>query len=150
MPKAIKHHWNFDHSPEKVWEYLTRPELMELWLMKNNFKPVVGHEFQFNTGAHPEIQFDGIVHCKVLEIIPHKKLSYSWKCGPGQGRFPVDSVVVWTLKPTKQGTELLLEHGEFKEMENMTLYHMMNVGWLENMQKIAEQINDFTHGKTKA
>ena len=32
--------------PEKIWRALTQPRLIEEWLMKNDFKPVVGHRFQ--------------------------------------------------------------------------------------------------------
>ena len=28
--------------PEKIWRALTQPHLIEEWLMKNDFKPVVG------------------------------------------------------------------------------------------------------------
>jgi hypothetical protein len=31
--------------PEKMWRALTQPHLIEEWLMKNDFKPVVGHRF---------------------------------------------------------------------------------------------------------
>ena len=31
--------------PEKIWGALTQPHLIEEWLMKNDFKPVVGHRF---------------------------------------------------------------------------------------------------------
>ena len=33
------------HPPEKIWRALTQPHLIEEWLMKNDFKPVVGHRF---------------------------------------------------------------------------------------------------------
>ena len=33
------------HPPEKIWRALTQPHLIEEWLMKNDFKPVVGHHF---------------------------------------------------------------------------------------------------------
>ena len=32
--------------PEKIWRALTQPHLIEEWLMKNDFKPVVEHRFQ--------------------------------------------------------------------------------------------------------
>ena len=35
----------FPHPPEKLWRALTQPHLMEEWLMKNDFKPAVGHRF---------------------------------------------------------------------------------------------------------
>ena len=31
--------------PEKIWRALTQPHLIEEWLMKNDFKPVMGHGF---------------------------------------------------------------------------------------------------------
>jgi uncharacterized protein YndB with AHSA1/START domain len=33
------------YPPEKIWRTLTQPNLIEEWLMKNDFKPVVGHHF---------------------------------------------------------------------------------------------------------
>ena len=33
------------HPPEKIWRALTQPHLIEEWLMKNDFKPVVDHRF---------------------------------------------------------------------------------------------------------
>ncbi|MDP4212942.1 MAG: SRPBCC domain-containing protein [Bacteroidota bacterium] len=148
MTPSINHQFFFPHSPEEVWEYLTNAELMELWLMKNDFQPVKGHDFQFRTKSIPSLDFDGIVYCRVLEIIPFKKLSYSWKCGPGNGRITVDSVVVWTLLPKDMGTELFLEHSGFSKMENLNMYTAMNNGWLQNIQKIAERIKAAKHGTT--
>ena len=34
------------YPPEKIWRALTQPHLIAEWLMKNDFKPVVGHQFQ--------------------------------------------------------------------------------------------------------
>ncbi len=31
------------YPPEKIWRALTQPHLIEEWLMKNDFRPVVGH-----------------------------------------------------------------------------------------------------------
>jgi uncharacterized protein YndB with AHSA1/START domain len=33
------------YPPEKIWRALTQPHLIEEWLMKNDFKPVVDHRF---------------------------------------------------------------------------------------------------------
>src|ERR1700749_599166 len=107
MAAHIKHQLFFQHPPAAVWEYLTDPELMQLWLMKSNFERVIGHEFQFRIGPKPSLNFDGVVYCKVLEIEPFERLSYSWKVGPGDGSFNVDSIVRWELQPKDNGTELL-------------------------------------------
>ncbi len=150
MKKEILHQLFFPHSPEMVWEYLTTPELMEQWLMPNNFQPAVGHSFQFKTKPIPSLDIDGIFHCTVLEIVPFQKLSYSWKSGPGDGTFTVDSIVVWTLTQKENGTELLLQHSGFKEVENLSVYAAMNGGWLANMKKIGELIKNKTYGTANA
>lgn len=141
MTKSIHHKFFFPHPPEVVWEYLTKPELIELWLMKNNFQPKVGHDFQFRTNPLPNFNFDGIVHCKVVQITPCQKLSYSWKGGPGQGQITLDSVVVWTLVPKEGGTELVLEHSGFME-SNELMYTIMTEGWIKNIQRIGDLIKN--------
>ena len=57
--------------PEKVWRALTQPHLIEEWLMKNDFKPVVGHCFNLRADW-------GVVDCQVLLVEPDKTLSYTW------------------------------------------------------------------------
>jgi uncharacterized protein YndB with AHSA1/START domain len=145
MTTTINHQLFFPHPPEVVWEYLTNAELMQLWLMKNNFQLVMGFDFQFTTKPIPALNLDGIFHCKVLAIIPFQKISYSWKGGPGDGRITIDSVVVWKLEPKDRGTELFLEHSGPSDMENFAMFSGMNEGWLKNMHKIAELINAAKH-----
>jgi uncharacterized protein YndB with AHSA1/START domain len=149
MEKVIKHKFFFAHPPETVWEYLTKPELMELWLMKNDFQPIIGLDFQFRTNPIPSLDFDGIFYCKVLEIVPFKKLSYSWRSGPGEGEITLDSVVVWKLQPTDKGTDLFLEHSGFAKKENLNFYNGLTDGWLEKFHKIVELLNAAQHGTTK-
>ena len=150
MTKSIKHNFFFSHPPETVWEYLTKPELMELWLMKNTFQPIIGFDFQFQTKPIPSLDFDGIFYCKVLEIVPFKKLSYSWKSGPGDGKITLDSVVVWKLEPKENGTELFLDHNGFSKKENLDFYNGLSHGWLEKFENIAKLLNAPQHGNTNA
>ncbi len=49
MQTEIKNEWIYEQSQNEVWEYLTQAELIALWLMPNNFKPISEHEFQFRT-----------------------------------------------------------------------------------------------------
>ena len=37
------------HAPEIVWKTLTNKELLSRWLMPNDFQPVVGKRFTFQT-----------------------------------------------------------------------------------------------------
>jgi uncharacterized protein YndB with AHSA1/START domain len=151
MSKAIHHTLFFPNKPEVVWKYLTKSELMELWLMKNDFQPVVGHNFQFKTNPLPNLNFDGIVYCKVLEIIPNKKLVYSWKGGPQPGEIIMDSIVEWTLTEKNNGTELDVVHSGFKEgFEDVSIFSAMESGWLKNVKEIYQLINKTTYGTTQA
>jgi uncharacterized protein YndB with AHSA1/START domain len=150
MAKIIRHQFFFPHPPETVWEYLTKPELMEQWLMKNDFQPIIGLDFQFKTNPIPGLDFDGIFYCKVLEVVRFKKLSYSWKSGPGNGEINLDSVVIWKLEPKDKGTELFLEHSGFAKKENLNFYNGLLHGWLEKLNKIDELLNAAQHGHTNA
>ena len=141
MTAHIKHQLFFLHPPTAVWDYLTKAELMNLWLMKSNFEPIAGHEFQFRVNPIPSMDFDGIIYCKVLEIKPFEKLSYSWKLGPGDGSINVDSVVKWELRATDTGTELLLLHEDFAILKNTSIFNAMDKGWLDNMHKILNALN---------
>lgn len=95
------------HAPEKVWRALTDPALLEDWLL-----PAVGLELMpgaaFTFQAQPMPQWDGVVHCRMIEIEPHRKLSYAWVVGD------MDTVVTFTLTPTPTGTHLSLVHAGFK------------------------------------
>ena len=56
------------YPPEKIWRALTEPHLIEEWLMKNDFEPVVDHKFNL-TGDW------GAVDCQVLKVQPMRSLS---------------------------------------------------------------------------
>lgn len=151
MQKDIRHQFVFSHPPEVVWEYLTDPELLAQWLMPSDFKPVVGHKFRFNTRPKVKFGFDGIIYCEVLEIIPCKKLTYSWKGGMSKEKPSLDSIVVWTLTPDDDnGTVLLLEHKGFRGIKNYFPYLIMNKGWAKIGKRLIRQLNLAVYGDTKA
>lgn len=138
MQRDIIQKWSLQHPVEQVWEHLTKPELIAEWLMENDFKPVVGHKFNFRAKPRIKIGFDGIVYCEVKEVVPNKRLSYTWRGGPGNGKIILDSVVTWTLTPTATGTDLLLEHTGFQGLKNLIAYFMIGRGW---QGKIQERFN---------
>jgi uncharacterized protein YndB with AHSA1/START domain len=150
MTRSIKHEFFFAHPPEVVWDYLTKAELMEQWLMKNDFQPIVGLDFQFRTNPIPGLNFDGIFYCKVIEVMPYKKLSYSWNSGPGDGRITLESTVTWKLQRNEKGTDLFLDHSGFAKEENLNFYNGLMQGWLEKFQKITEMLNAEAHDKINA
>jgi uncharacterized protein YndB with AHSA1/START domain len=87
--------------PEKIWRALTQPHLIAEWLMRNDFEPVAGHRFTLSGDW-------GSVDCQVREVEPNRSLSYSWAA------FGLDSVVTWTLTPTRTGTHLRMEQSGFR------------------------------------
>jgi uncharacterized protein YndB with AHSA1/START domain len=101
----------FAHPPEKVWRALTQGPLLEEWLMKNDFQPIVGHRFNFR--AQPNPHWNGVVDCEVLVVEPHKRLSYAWGSSGKEAENGTRTIVTWTLTPTKSGVLLRMEHAGF-------------------------------------
>jgi uncharacterized protein YndB with AHSA1/START domain len=118
------------HAPDVIWKALTTSELIERWLMPNNFVPTVGRGFTFRT--RPMGNWDGVVQCEVLEVEPNRRLVYRWKGGSernaGYGG-TLDSVVTWTLTPVAGGTRLRLVHSGFRSPDNDVAFNMMSPGW---------------------
>ncbi len=140
MQDKIQHNYFYQQSVAEVWAFLTESELIAQWLMPNDFKAEAGHEFQFHTRPMPNFGFDGTIYCKVLEIVPMKKLVYSWKGGPEPGVINLDTVVTWELQEKGNGTELSLLHSGFTANQSMIM-GIMTEGWLKNMAKIADLLN---------
>lgn len=138
----INHEWIYEQSPAVVWEYLTQAELIALWLMPNDFKLVLGHEFTLHTKPMPDMGLDGVFHCKVLTFDPLRNLAYSWKGGPGNGELTMDTLCKWTLESHGKGTRLVLKHSGFGA-NNTTIFNSMNNGWLKKI----EQMLDAMHAK---
>jgi uncharacterized protein YndB with AHSA1/START domain len=118
------------HPPEKVWRALTQPHLIEEWLMKNDFAPVVGHRFDLRADW-------GTVGCQVLAIEPNRTLSYTW------GAYGVETVVTWTLTPTRTGTHLRMEQSGFRP-DQQQAYQGARHGWqqfLTNLEQVAARID---------
>ena len=65
--QAIRVEYDLAQPPRKVWRALTESDLLGRWLMPNDIKAQVGHRFTFKTA--PALGFDGVVHCKVLEVV---------------------------------------------------------------------------------
>jgi uncharacterized protein YndB with AHSA1/START domain len=111
--------------PEKIWRALTQPHLIEEWLMKNDFKPVVGHRFNLRADW-------GVVDCQVLAVEPNKTLSYTWAA------YGLESVVTWTLTPTSTGTRLRMEQSGFPP--DQPQYHQGAKGGWQQFFAALEQV----------
>jgi uncharacterized protein YndB with AHSA1/START domain len=103
------------HPPERVWRALTQGPLLEAWLMKNDFLPIVGHRFDLRAQW-------GVVSCQVLSVEPFQGLSYTWEA------HGLKSVVAWTLTPTGAGTRLRMEQSGFRP-DQQQAYQGARIGW---------------------
>src|ERR1700710_1006063 len=121
--QSIAMEFDLPHAPAKVWRALTEPALLAKWLMSTNMETVVGKAFTFQAPASP--QWDGIVNCEMKEIERERRIRYSWG---GNG---LDTIVTWTLTPTKSGGTLLqLEHSGFGTGKSQAwFYSGAKKGW---------------------
>ncbi|MBS1524994.1 MAG: SRPBCC domain-containing protein [Bacteroidetes bacterium] len=150
MQRDLVVKWHFGHPPEKVWECLTDPELVNQWFMKNDFLPVVGHKFQFHSKPMRKMGWDGVVYCEVLEVVPNQKLVYTWQGGPEPGVIGLDTLLTWTLSPDGTGTRLVLEHKGFKGWKNFIASMFMENGWKKGIpRRFGKILDDYVHGTTE-
>lgn len=88
----------------KVWSALTEKEQIEKWLMPaNDFILEAGNTFNM-LGRNRGIDYLHI--CKITEIIPEKKLSYTW----GIKDKLSDTLVTYELEDIEGKTKLTLTH----------------------------------------
>jgi uncharacterized protein YndB with AHSA1/START domain len=120
----------FAFPPEKIWRALTQPHLIEEWLMKNDFKPIVGHRFNLQRTPKPDVNI--AVACQVQIVEPNNTLSYTWSA------YGLESMVTWTLTPTSTGTLLRMEQSGFRSDQKQA-YGGAKVGWqqfLANLEQV--------------
>jgi uncharacterized protein YndB with AHSA1/START domain len=119
----------FAHPPEKLWRALTQPQLLEDWLMKNDFAPVVGHQFRLRG------DWGGVLDCEVLAVEPYTRLSYTWNFANDDPAYGLESVVTFTLTPTAGGTHLRMEQSGFRP-DQAQAYGGAQAGWAEFLEKL--------------
>ena len=115
--------------PEKIWRALTQPHLIEEWLMKNDFAPVVGHRFNLRG------EWGGVLDCEVLVVEPNKSLAYTWNFAHEDAAFNLQSVVTMTLTPTRTGTLLRMEQAGFSPQQKQA-YGGARAGWNQFFDKL--------------
>jgi uncharacterized protein YndB with AHSA1/START domain len=77
----------------KVWEHISNREKIARWLMPNDFEASPGRAFSF------ECESQGKVSCVVKEVVPLRKLVYSFCSAVTK----VDTIVTMTLVPEGDG-----------------------------------------------
>lgn len=119
---------------QKVWDIVSTSEGIASWFMPNDFKPIVGYEFHIESpyGSSP---------CEVLEIIPLKRISFTWDTDGW--------IVTFILKEINDYTEFTLIHGGWKEPttilpkaneESSIVHKTMDGGWRGIVHKLVEVV----------
>src|SRR4051794_8392244 len=94
----------YPHPIERVWAALTSSDALAAWLMPNDLGAAeVGHEFTFTTDPAPG--FDGIVRCRITEVVPPERMVWEWRSGS------METSVTFTLTATgPDSTRFHLRH----------------------------------------
>lgn len=79
MSLTLNMDFQFTTSIEKLWSAFTESEKLAKWIADNDFKPVVGHRFQFR--HEPNEYWDGIVDSEVLAVEEPYRLSFTMATG---------------------------------------------------------------------
>ena len=95
----------YNAPPAKIWKAITDKDDMKHWYFDlPEFKPEVGFEFRFTGGKDENNQYLHI--CKITEVVPGKKLTYSWRYDGYEGI----SYVTFELFEEGNKTRLKLTH----------------------------------------
>ena len=94
----------FSAPIEKIWKAITDKNEMKQWYFDlAEFRAEVGFEFRFY-GGPPDKQYLHL--CKITEVVPKKKLTYSWQYDGYKGI----SYVTFELFEEGNKTRLKLTH----------------------------------------
>ncbi len=138
-PRSLVLERTLNHPPEKVWRALTQTPLLEEWLLKSDFRPVVGHRFNFR--REPVGGWDGVIDCEVLEVEPPARLAYTWAARASP--MPIQTVVTWTLTPVAAGTSVRMEQAGFRSDQKRN-YGGARYGWtafLDGLERVLDGLD---------
>ena len=124
---------DYPHPVEKVWQSLTEPAALRIWLMENDFEPRVGKRFVLRS-RQPRPGNRGWVECEVLELEHPRKMVWSWIHNEGD----TPTRVEFRLEEVEAGTRLTLSHtGEIDEATGVSL----RGGWPSKLADLRTQMS---------
>jgi uncharacterized protein YndB with AHSA1/START domain len=130
----------FNAPVARVWKALTDVDQMREWYFDlKEFKPEVGFEFEFSV-EHEGNKYHHL--CKVTEVVPQKKIAYTWRYKDEPG----NSLVTLELSPDGDKTRLNLSHTGIETFPKTPAYARKNfeTGWTTI---IGSELKKFVEGK---
>jgi uncharacterized protein YndB with AHSA1/START domain len=127
LAEAVVIERTFNTSVARVWNALTDPKEIREWYFElKEFKPEVGFEFGF-TVEHKGMKYCHL--CKITEVIPQKKLAYTWRYEGYEG----DSLVTFELFADGGKTRMKLTHEGLETFPKLPSFARENfmAGWTE-------------------
>ena len=127
-----------DAAPGKVWRAITEPQMLKQWMAPSDAFKIPVAESELRVGGRYHIVMnapDGQVHDvsgTYREIVPNKKLVYTWAWKTTPER---ESVVTIELRATGGGTELTLKHEQFADEEARNHHEQGWNGCLARLEK---------------
>jgi uncharacterized protein YndB with AHSA1/START domain len=130
--KIIKKEIVIEASAAKVWQHITDPQKIAGWLMPNDFEPNVGKRFFL------ECDHSGKIWCVVKEMVPNRKLVYSFQINNPN----VDTLVTITLAQEGKATRLTLVHTGWDSLPpaEQNVADNYDNGWTPLLEKLKEQM----------
>jgi uncharacterized protein YndB with AHSA1/START domain len=123
--EAIVMERTFNAPDGKVWQALTDVDQMrQCYFDLKEFRPEVGFEFEFVV-EHEGNSYHHL--CKVTEVIPQKKIAYTWRYKGESG----NSLVTFELFGEGEKTRLRLTHEGIESFPKTPAYARKNfeAGW---------------------
>ncbi|MFI5202676.1 MAG: SRPBCC domain-containing protein [Candidatus Kapaibacterium sp.] len=132
----------FNSPIERVWDAISNNDAMKQWYFQlPEFRPEVGFEFEFQGGPPDKEPY--LHKCKVTEVIPGKKLAYTWRYEGWKGI----STVTWELFEDGGQTKLRLTHSRLDSfaVNNNPDFdaHNFAAGWADI---IGRSLKEFVEG----
>lgn len=119
---------------KKVWRAITEKDQMKQWYFDlSDFKPEVGFAFSFAGQGSKGEQY--MHHCRITEVVPFKKLQYTWEYANTEG----SSLVTFELFDEDGKTRVKLTHTGLESFpRNNTDFgrDSFNAGWTELITKL--------------
>ena len=132
----------YDAPIAMVWKAITTKEEIKEWSFDiKEFKPELGFEFQFY-GEKDGVKF--FHRCKITEVVPERKLAYSWRYEGFEGV----SLVTFELFPEGKKTRVKLTHEGLENFPKLAAFARENFvqGWTcligEELKKFVETIRE--------